>query len=292
LGFDDIGFSNAEKLEHLESPYSDWIKKGYNGQMSWLEKNTEERLDPNKLIPGTKTVISLLSYYYSEEYDSSCGVSRYAVGRDYHKVLKKKGNELITFIRGLSGEINARAFVDSAPIMEREWAKRAGLGWIGKNGCLIQAKHGSWFFISEILIDLDIPADEQQEKNHCGTCTKCIDACPTNALLGDGLLDANKCISYLSIEYKGDFNKDSHETWDNWIFGCDICQDVCPWNKKPKTLKFLDLKPRKSVMELSANLASDEMQDVVEESILGTPLKRTGVAGLIRNFNWIKPISD
>lgn len=262
-----------------------------HGEMSWLERNFEARLNPAILHEGTKTIISLATFYYNDEYEEGCGVSRYAVGRDYHKVLKKKGNQLIQEITNLLGKVNARAFVDSAPVMEREWARRAGLGWIGKNACLIIPRKGSWLFLSEIMLDVEMPPDEPHNVNLCGSCSRCINACPTDALLGDGLLDAKKCISYLSIEVKGSFEKGKNPAWQEWIFGCDICQEVCPWNREITKSRNEDFEPRKEVMDLKKMLDTGSF-DSIENAILGTPLKRTGVEGLIRNNDWIKSISD
>ncbi len=292
MGFDAVGFVSARKLDHLSEPYNEWLRLGYHGQMSWLEENVDKRLDPRELVPGTKTIISLASFYYSDNYSEDCGVSRYAVSRDYHKVLKRKGRDLVVAINQIYGPCKARVFVDSAPVMEREWGRLAGLGWIGKNGCLIIPQKGSWFFLSEILVDVDFPSDEIRDLNLCGSCTRCIQACPTDALLGGGLLDANKCISYLTIEHKGEFDPAHNPRWEDWIFGCDICQEVCPWNRKPIQHSLADFDPRVSVMNLKSELLKSGNQESIEEKILGTPLKRTGTKGLIRNYNWIDSISE
>lgn len=285
LGFDDIGFSEVKRLDHLDKPFTNWLSMGYHGEMKWLENNFEKRLDPARIFPGAKTIISLISWYHSEDYVDGCGVSRYAVGRDYHKVLKKKGQELINFMNEEIGSVQARAFVDSAPIMEREWAKNSGLGWIGKNGCLIQPKKGSWFFIAEIIMDLEIQSDPDVNIDLCGSCTRCIEACPTDALLGNGLLDARKCISYLTIELKDEIDNSLKGKWDDWIFGCDICQQVCPWNRKPINHQLLDFTPREEILNLKKSLLGDHTEDEIGKTIQGTPLNRAGIKLLKRNLD-------
>lgn len=285
LGFDDIGFSTVHRLDKLEKPFVQWLENGFHGNMAWLENNLEKRLNPKELLPGAKTMISLISWYHSNEYEPGNGISRYAVGRDYHKVLKKKGQALITYIQEEFGDIQARIFVDSAPVMEREWAKKSGLGWIGKNGCLIQPKKGSWFFIAEILLDLEIIPDQEMKLDLCGSCSKCLDACPTSALLDDGLLDARKCISYLTIELKEEMGVEFKGKWDDWIFGCDICQEVCPWNRKPLKHQFLDFTPRQEIMKVKLDLTGEYSEEEMEERINGTPLKRAGVKILKRNLD-------
>lgn len=290
LGFDELGFSEVYRLDHLEKPMAEWLNKGYHGEMSWLENNIEKRLNPAELFPGAKTIISFISWYYSDEYQDDCGISRFAVGRDYHKTLKKKGQALIDFIREEFGDIQARVFVDSAPVLEREWAKNSGLGWIGKNGCLIQQKKGSWFLLGEIIMDLDVPPDDQEQINLCGSCSLCVNACPTGALLGDGLVDARKCISYLTIELKGEIDEDFKEKWTDWIFGCDICQEVCPWNRKPIHHQLIDFLPRDEIMNLKQSLTTNPDDLAIEEIITGTAIKRTGIKGLKRNLKYLNPL--
>lgn len=287
LGFDALGFSKTLRLDYLEQPILEWLEKGYQGQMSWLANNLEKRLNPNELFPGAKTMISLVSCYHTDAYEAECGISRYAVGRDYHKVLKKKGQALVEYIQEVAGDVQARVFVDSAPVLEREWARRGGLGWIGKNGCLIVPKKGSWFFLSEIILDLDLPPDPIQEMNYCGSCTRCIQACPTQALLGNGLLDASRCISYQTIELKEAIAISDNPPWENWIFGCDICQEVCPWNRTPVSFKLEDFSPRRVVMDLKNDLRKGLSDEELERRISGTPLKRAGAAKLRSNLEFI-----
>ncbi|MCD6347824.1 MAG: tRNA epoxyqueuosine(34) reductase QueG [Bacteroidales bacterium] len=287
MGFSDVGFVKAERLDDLGTPLSDWLSGGYQGGMNWLENHFEKRLDPRELVPGTKTVISLIANYYSDEYQNACGISRYAVGKDYHKILRKKGKQLISWMKENVAALQARVFVDSAPVMEREWAQRAGLGWIGKNGCLINPDNGSWVFLVEIMTDLIIESDRSVTQNRCGTCTKCIDACPTGALLGDGLIDARKCISYLTIELKGQIPTVFSQKWDDWIFGCDICQDVCPWNKNQENSVIPELKPQYPIMNIRQEIIDGLTDNEISTIISGTALKRTGVEGLVRNVSFI-----
>ncbi len=286
-----MGFSAVQRLDHLDKPLNEWIEKGYHGEMTWLENNLEKRLNPAELFPGAKTIISFISWYHSDDYIEGCGISRYAVSRDYHKVLKKKGEELIGYIRHTFGDVQARVFVDSAPVMEREWAKNSGLGWIGKNGCLIQAKKGSWFFHGQMIMDLEIPPDRTQPVDLCVSCTRCIQACPTEALLGDGLMDARKCISYLTIELKGEIEQKFQGKWENWIFGCDICQEVCPWNRKPIQYQLTDFEPRIGLMGIRSELLAKKEDSVLEARILGTPLKRAGIQKLKSNIETIISIA-
>lgn len=259
--------------------------------MTWLERNLDKRLDPSELFSGARTVISLSSAYFSENYVADCGISRYAVGRDYHKVLKRKGQNLLDEIKLIYKDVQGRVFVDSAPIMEREWARKAGLGWVGKNGCLIQPKKGSWFFLAEIVLNVDIEPDAPFEINLCGSCTRCIQACPTQALLGDGLLDAARCISYLTIEQKDAIGLDPIDRWDNWIFGCDICQEVCPWNRQALSYQFQDFTPRENIMKLSEKLEQRVAEDEIDEILQGTALNRAGSAKLQGNYLWVKDVT-
>ena len=236
LGFDFCGISKAEKLHEEAAHLEKWLSSSFHGKMSYLENHFDKRLDPSLLVPGAKSVISLLFNYYPEESEKNTKykVARYAYGKDYHYVIKDK---LKTFLKDLTreiGEINGRVFVDSAPVMERQWAGKSGLGWIGKNTLLINKQQGSYFFLAELILDLDLEADGPI-KDYCGTCTKCLDACPTNAFLKANVLDASKCISYLTIELKEEIPKEFEDTYRNWIFGCDICQEVCPWNRFAKS---------------------------------------------------------
>mgnify|MGYP001268418408 CR=1 FL=1 len=245
LGFISCGISKADFLEEEAANLENWLKNEMHGEMSYMERNFDMRLDPRKILNGAKSVISLTYNYYTDKLqkDENFKISKYAFGTDYHFVIREKLKNLLFLIREKVGDINGRVFVDSAPILEKAWAKKSGLGWIGKNTNLISKKSGSFFFIAEIIVDLELNYDEQI-KDYCGSCTACIDACPTNALYEPYKIDASKCISYFTIELKENFPVELDEDFKNWIFGCDICQDVCPWNKfsKPNDEQLLKVK--------------------------------------------------
>lgn len=271
-------YEDAHRLER-------WLKQNQHAGMDYMERNFDLRIDVSKLVPNAKSVITLLYNYYPKEYQrqDSFKIAKYAYGKDYHKVIKQK---LKHFTRELEQEIGAfqyRFFVDSAPVLERSWAQRSGLGWIGKNTNLLSKRVGSFFFICEIICDLDLDYDPPNTANHCGTCTRCIEACPTQALsLQDGL-DADKCISYLTIEYKeNSFSKNLN--FDDWIFGCDICQDVCPWNRHAISNKDVKFDIRHSIRTWSKVKWQHLTQDEFLNHMLNSPLKRTGYEGLMRNI--------
>ena len=252
LGFDYCGISKAEKLQKEEPNLESWLSKGFHGKMAYMENHFDLRLDPTKLVDGAKSVISLLyNYFPGEDQDpSTYKIAKYAYGRDYHFVIKDKLKTFLSDLQNELGEIQGRVFVDSAPVMERQWAAKSGLGWIGKNSLLINKTQGSFFFLAEMIIDLELEYDGPV-KDYCGTCTKCIDACPTDAILDDGIVDASKCISYLTIELKESIPEEFRGKYEDWVFGCDICQDVCPWNrfsKKHNEPAFTKTKGVKSVM--------------------------------------------
>ncbi|MBD3639180.1 MAG: tRNA epoxyqueuosine(34) reductase QueG, partial [Crocinitomicaceae bacterium] len=246
LGFLSCGISKVEFLEEEARYLENWLNNNYNGKMAYMANHFDKRLDPSLLVDGAKSVISVLVNYYPEKdlfEGKDFKISKYAYGKDYHKVIRKKLNELIDFIQEEVGEINARCFTDSAPVLDKAWAERAGLGWIGKNANLLSTQKGSFFFIGEIILDLELEYD-QPATDHCGTCTKCIDACPTEAIIQPQLVDGSKCISYLTIELKDEIiPKEFSGKMENWIFGCDICQDVCPWNRFSKPNKMEEFEP-------------------------------------------------
>lgn len=290
LGFDDIGIAKAEFMEDEAERLQEWLNLSNHGTMKYMENHFEKRVDPRKLVEGTKSVISLLFNYHNPEKQSQSEykISSYAYGRDYHKVVKKRLKHFFKLIEEKYGSFGGRYFVDSAPILERDWAKRSGLGWIGKNTLLINPKKGSNFFLAEMLVDFELAYDKPI-KDYCGTCTKCIDACPTDAIINDGyVLEASKCISYLTIELKDDIPFEFKGKMDNWIFGCDICQDVCPWNRfsnehsEPDFAFNSDIR-NKSVEEWE-KLREEEFNDVFE----GSAVKRTGYHGLKRNIDFVK----
>jgi epoxyqueuosine reductase len=286
LGFANCGISKAGHLTEDEDYFTDWIQAGKHAQMTYLQKNTEKRLDPTKLHTGTKSVISVLYNYYPVEFqntDCSYKISKYAYGKDYHKVLKKKLQQLLKSIEEIKGQANARIFVDSAPVLERRWAQKSGLGWIGKNTLLINPESGSYFFLGEILIDLDLAYDNDMN-DQCGSCTACLRACPTHALdiTKPYEMDAALCISYQTIEEtdKSSFSSENK----SWIFGCDICQEVCPWNRKaPKTNE-----PKFQISGFIKNATNEDWEnldeDRFEKHFSGTPIRRAKFEGLMKNI--------
>ena len=288
LGFDSIGISKAEFLEDEAPRLENWLKEGMHGEMSYMERNFDKRLDPRKLVDGAKSVVSLLLNYYPSEPppDDKPKISRYARGKDYHFVIKDKLKVLLSCIREFAGDVNGRAFVDSAPVLDRAWAMRSGLGWVGKNTNLIHPKKGSYFFIAELIIDLELEPDGPI-RDHCGTCTKCIDACPTDAIIKPYVVDGSRCISYFTIELKDQIPEKFKGMYDDWIFGCDICQEVCPWNRFSLPAKTAEFSPGPG----QKTLDYDEWNEITEETfdkIFGkTPLKRAGYDGLKRNLRFI-----
>jgi epoxyqueuosine reductase len=291
LGFSACGFAPAAYLQKLEPVFRDWLSKGNAGEMSYLNRNVEVRLDPRKLVEGAKTVIVLAAGYYSNLPVPAPGtprISRYALGEDYHKVLKSSGRQLLEWIRRETGPVNGRIFTDSAPVFEREWAVQAGIGWIGKNGCLILPGKGSWFFLAELIIDLEIPCETEEVTGRCGTCTRCIEACPTRALNGDGSIDPRKCISYLTIEQQDEIPEEFIGQWKDWIFGCDICQDVCPWNKKAEVTPITRFLPKPGLSDLSDTTIKGLDVNTFAHLFDGTPVLRAGWSGIIRNFEFLE----
>lgn len=232
LGFLACGFAQARKLTDYESTFHSWLLKGFHGEMSYMERNQEMRLDPRLLEPGCKTVISLAYNYFPAEKqtEDALKIGKYAWGEDYHYVVKDKCKELLNYFKSLNPIAEGRCFVDSAPIMERQWAQLAGIGWIGKNALILRKGTGSFFFLAEILVNIELKSDKPVT-DHCGTCTACMDACPTQAIVQEGVIDSNKCISYLTIEKKSPLTPQEQNWRKDWLFGCDICQDVCPWNR-------------------------------------------------------------
>jgi epoxyqueuosine reductase len=292
LGFFYCGFSEATFLEeearHLES----WLTKNFQGKMSYMEKHFDKRLDPRLLVDNAKTVISLLLNYSPQKKqhtdEQTPKISTYAYGEDYHSVIKDKLNELLTLIKLHFGDINGRAFVDSAPVMDKAWAKKSGLGWIGKNSNLIHPKEGSFFFIAELIVDIEITPDGPI-KDYCGTCTRCIDACPTDAIVEPYVVRGDKCISYLTIELKDEIIPNEFKgKMDNWAFGCDICQDVCPWNRFSKPHNEPRFKASEKMLNLT-NLEWEQLnEEMFQELFKKSAVKRTKFNGLKRNIRFIK----
>ena len=226
------GISRAGFLEEEATGLEQWLKHGYHGEMTWMEHHFDERLDPRKLVPDAKSVISVLLNYYPEEgqVEGAPKISKYAYGRDYHKVIRGKLKRMLAGIHEEIGQVHGRGFVDSAPVMDRAWARRSGLGWIGKHSLLLSKMSGSFYFIGELIVDLELDPDGPST-DHCGSCTACMDACPTDAIVSPTVVDSNKCISYLTIEYKKALPTEFQDKMEQWVYGCDICQDVCPWNR-------------------------------------------------------------
>lgn len=290
LGFFEVGFSKAEFLETEAPKLEKWLANSMHGKMAYMQNHFDKRLDPRLLVDGAKTVVSLLFNYYSTRKQNDIAapkISKYAYGQDYHNVLKSKLHELINWIREHIGEVNGRAFVDSAPVLERAWAAKSGLGWIGKNGNLINKGSGSFYFLSELIIDLELPADNKIATNHCGTCTACIDACPTEAIISPSIIDGSKCISYYTIELKDELPNDAKGKLDNWMFGCDVCQDVCPWNRFATPNNEPEFAPNKELMGFTKQDWIELTEDVFKKVFKNSPVKRTKYNGLKRNIDFI-----
>ena len=291
LGFDFCGIATAGFLDDDARRLETWLNKGMHGNMQYMEKHFDMRTNPSKLVPGAKSVITLLLNYFPESFQNtdSPKVAKYAYGNDYHEVIREKLNHFLFLLRQQIGEINGRGFVDSAPVLERSWAQKSGLGWIGKNGNLINKKQGSFFFIASLITDLALNADDAGIKDYCGTCTRCIDECPTDAILPDKIVDGSKCISYFTIELKDALIPEKMKgTFDNWLFGCDVCQDVCPWNsfsKKNHEKKFI------ATTEI-LHFTKKDWEELTEEKFKiifkNSPLKRSKYAGIKRNLQFLQ----
>jgi epoxyqueuosine reductase len=292
LGFDFCGLAKANYLEEEAPRLEKWLNRNYQGQMSYLANHFDKRLDPTKLVEGAKTVVSLAYTYYPKQVlpqdSSDIKLAKYAYGEDYHFVIRDKLNEFLEILREEIGEFDGRGFVDSAPVMERQWAQKAGLGWIGKNSLLLNKQKGSFFFLAELIIDLETTPDTPLAKDYCGTCTACIDACPTDAIVDNGVIDGSRCISYLTIELKDAIPSEFKGKMENWAFGCDICQDVCPWNRFSKPHQEPRFQPHPDLAEFT----NREWQEITEETFKKvfkkSALKRTKFIGLKRNLDFLK----
>ncbi len=289
LGFLSCGIAKAGFLEEDAPRLENWLNNQMNGQMSYMENNFDKRLNPTLLLDGAKSVVSLLLNYYPSEFQNpdSYKISKYAYGQDYHFVIKEKLKELLASIQKTIGEVSGRAFVDSAPVLDKAWAAKSGLGWIGKNSNLLTKKVGSFYFIAELIIDLELEYDNSTT-DHCGTCTACIDACPTEAIVAPYIVDGTKCISYFTIELKENIPQEMKGKLDDWAFGCDVCQDVCPWNKysKPHKEPLFDANP-----EL-LSYSKKDWEEITEETFKAvfknSAVKRTKYEGFQRNINFLK----
>ena len=289
LGFMSCGISKAGFLEEEAPKLEYWLNKNMNGEMSYMERNFDMRLDPTKIVEGAKSVISLTYNYYTEKTskDSNFKISKYAYGNDYHFVIKNKLKDLFEYIKEKTGDINGRVFVDSAPVLERAWAKKSGLGWIGKNTNLISKKNGSFFFLCEIILDLELEYDHI-DTDHCGSCTACIDACPTNAIVEPYVVDGTRCISYYTIELKNNIPDYAKNTYDDWIFGCDICQDVCPWNRFSKPHKEPLFNSDDEFLSMNKNDWIEMTKETFNKVFKNSAIKRAGFDGIKRNIEFIK----
>jgi len=291
LGFEHCGIAKAVKLEDDARRLEAWLSKGMQGSMQYMEKHFDLRIDPSKLLPGAKSVITLLLNYFPEAQQppSSPKLARYAYGRDYHEVIREKLNAFIERIEEKTGKISARGFVDSAPVLERSWAMRSGLGWIGKNGNLINKGSGSYFFIATLITDLELEYDDPFAVDYCGTCKRCIDACPTEAILPGKTVDGSKCISYFTIELKDQVIPSSYEgKFDHWIFGCDICQEVCPWNRFSTPHHTPAFKPLPQVLNFTTADWENMTEPAFKEIFRHSPLKRSKFKGIQRNLAHLK----
>jgi epoxyqueuosine reductase len=293
LGFMQCGIAKAEFLNEEAPRLEKWLANNHHGKMAYMENHFDKRLDPRLLVDDAKSVISLTLNYYSEAQQTdpeAPKISKYAFGSDYHQVIKSKLSTLLDFIAEHVGEVAGRAFVDSAPVLDRAWAKRAGIGWIGKNSNLISKKSGSFFFLAELIVDLDLEYDDAFETDHCGTCTKCIDACPTDAILSPFIIDAKKCISYLTIELKDEIPNRFNDKMDNWMFGCDICQDVCPWNRFSVPHSEPAFQPNDNLLQMKKEDWLDITEEVFQKIFKNSAVKRTKFKGLTRNIEFLRKV--
>ncbi len=290
LGFLDCGISKVKKLEDEEYYLKEWLQKGFNAQMDYMNNNFEKRINPSLLVPNSESVISVSMNYFPGNItfeENQLKISKYALGRDYHKVMKKMLKQLFLFIESIYPKIEGRFFVDSAPVLDKAWAEKSGLGWKGKHGLIISKENGSFFFIGEIISNIKLEYD-QAISSYCGSCTLCINACPTQAITEDYSVDANKCISYQTIENKDAIPKAIIDNIQNYIFGCDICQDVCPWNKKSVISPIKDFGSRKDLLEISISDFENMNENTFNKTFNGTPIKRAGYQKISQTIQQIK----
>ena len=290
LGFSFAGIARAEQMDEEARRLESWLNAGMHGQMGYMANHFDKRIDPRKLVEGAKSVISLLYNYYPEQRQSDPAapkISRYAYGEDYHFVLKRKLKDLLRFIGEEIGEVSGRCFVDSAPVLERDWARRSGVGWMGRNTMLINPKAGSYYFLAELILDLDLVYDHPI-RDYCGTCTRCIEACPTDAISPGGyVVDGSKCISYFTIELREAIPEEYRGQFDNWMFGCDICQEVCPWNRFSTPHSEPAFEPHPQLLEMTKGDWEELTEEVFRELFRRSAVKRTGFEGLRRNLGFL-----
>ncbi len=288
FGFTSCGISKADFLEEEAPHFEKWLRNKFHGEMGYMENYFDKRLDPRLLVEGSKSVISLAYNYFPEEtLAQDFKISKYAYGEDYHEVIKAILRDLVAELQEEIGEFGFRIFVDSAPVLERAWAKKSGIGWMGKNANIISKQKGSFFFLAEIICDLDLISDHQTT-DHCGTCRKCIDACPTNAIVSDKIIDGSKCISYATIELKDRIPSYFEDKMEDWMFGCDICQDVCPWNRFSTPHKQPKFAPNSFLKTFKKEDWKDITQELFSEIFRKSPVKRTKYAGLMRNMKFLE----
>ncbi|GAA4830937.1 tRNA epoxyqueuosine(34) reductase QueG [Algivirga pacifica] len=291
LGFDYCGIAKAGFLEEEAPKLENWLQQNMHGQMGYMANHFEKRLDPTKLVPGAKSMVMLMLNYYPEKdlgaNEDTYKIAKYAYGEDYHHIIKWKLKELLKILQEEIGDIDGRVFVDSAPVMERQWAQKAGMGWIGKNSLLLNKNRGSFFFIAELILDLELEPDGPV-KDYCGTCTRCIDACPTDAIVGNGIVDGSKCISYFTIELKDAIPDEVSGKFKDWIFGCDICQDVCPWNRFSRPHHTPELSPHEQLEDMSKKDWEEITDEVFRTLFKKSAIKRTKLEGLKRNIKFVQ----
>lgn len=292
LGFDFCGIAKAEFLEEEAPKLEEWLNRNYQGKMGYLANHFDKRLDPTKLVEGAKTVVSLIYNYYPAaqlpHQPEDIKLAKYAYGEDYHLVIREKLTEFLEVLREEIGEINGRSFVDSAPVMERQWAKKAGLGWLGKNSILLNREMGSFFFLAELIIDLEVQPDLPLAKDYCGTCTACVEACPTDAIVQAGVIDGSRCISYLTIELKDAIPSEFSGKMDNWAFGCDICQDVCPWNRFSRPHEEPLFRPNPELAAFTQREWKELTEETFRRVFAKSAVKRAKYVGLRRNVDFLQ----
>jgi epoxyqueuosine reductase len=289
LGFLDCGIAKADFLEDEAPRLEAYLNENRHGKMAYMENHFDMRLDPRLLVEGAKSVISLTYNYFPNKFqqNDSYKIAKYAYGTDYHFVVKDKLRELLNFIQEEIGEVSGRAFVDSAPILEHAWAQKAGIGWVGKNSLTLSKQKGSFFFLSELILDLELDCDEAFKTDHCGSCSKCVEACPTDAILPDRKIDGSKCISYFTIELKDAIPSEMKGKFEDWIFGCDICQDVCPWNRFSIPHTEEKFRPKEELLNFSKSDWEEITEEVFRKVFQKSPVKRTKFEGLKRNIDFV-----
>jgi epoxyqueuosine reductase len=295
LGFMACGISKATFLEAEAPRLENWLNNNHHGEMGYMENHFDKRLDPRLLVDGAKSVVSLTLNYFTQEKqhdELAPKISKYAYGADYHSVIKEKLKALLAYIHDEIGEVAGRCFVDSAPVMDKAWAQKSGLGWRGKNSNLISKDAGSFFFLAELIIDLELAYDSPFVADHCGSCTRCIDACPTDAIVAPYIVDGSKCISYLTIELKNEIPSEFKGKMENWMFGCDICQDVCPWNRFASPHQETAFIPTHELLQMNKNDLVEITDEVFKQVFKNSAVKRTKFAGLKRNIQFLKETKD